>query len=199
MAPLLDNDARKIRLANALLYGLPGSPIIYYGDEIGMGDNIDLFDRNGVRTPMQWTAGQNAGFSNAAAESLYEPVIAKPPFDPASVNVQDQLANPDSLYHFMKKLVQVRKENPVLAEGSLLWLEPPQKAVLAYLRSLDTVTVLVLNNLSDQAQTLNLNVELISGIPIDLWTGHLNPMYKDGSINITLEPYQFVWLKYKRE
>ena len=199
LAPLLDNDPRKIRLANALLYGLPGSPIIYYGDEIGMGDNIELFDRNGVRTPMQWTSGQNAGFSNAVAEKLYEPVIAKPPFDPASVNVQDQLANPDSLYHFMKKLVQVRKENAVLAEGSLLWLDPPQKAVLAYLRSLDSATVLVLNNLSDQAQALNLHVELLSGIPVDLWTGHLNPMYKDGSIKITLEPYQFVWLKYERK
>ena len=199
LAPLLDNDPRKIRLANALLYGLPGSPIIYYGDEIGMGDNIELFDRNGVRTPMQWTSGQNAGFSNAVAEKLYEPVIAKPPFDPASVNVQDQLANPDSLYHFMKKLVQVRKENAVLAEGSLLWLDPPQKAVLAYLRSLDSATVLVLNNLSDQAQRLNLNVELLSGIPLDLWTGHLNPMYKDGSFNIVLEPYQFIWLKYERK
>ena len=199
LAPLLDNDPRKIRLANALLYGLPGSPIIYYGDEIGMGDNIELFDRNGVRTPMQWTSGQNAGFSSAPAERLYEPVIAKPPFDPASVNVQDQLANPDSLYHFMKKLVQVRKENAVLAEGSLLWLDPPQKAVLAYLRSLDSATVLVLNNLSDQAQPLNLNVELLSGIPLDLWTGHLNPMYKDGSINIVLEPYQFIWLKYERK
>lgn len=197
LAPLLDNDGRKIRLANALLYCLPGSPIIYYGDEIGMGDNIDLFDRNGVRTPMQWTSGQNAGFSSAPAENLYEPVIAKPPFDPAHVNVQDQLANPDSLYHFMKKLVQIRKENPVLAEGSLQWLDPPQKAVLACLRSLDTVTILVLNNLSDQAQTLNLNAELISGIPVDLWTGHPYPMYKDGNIDLTLEPYQFVWLKYE--
>ena len=199
LAPLLDNDPRKIRLANALLYGLPGSPIIYYGDEIGMGDNIDLFDRNGVRTPMQWTSAQNAGFSSAPAESLYEPVIAKPPFDPASVNVQDQLANPDSMYHFMKKLVQVRKENPVLAEGSLLWLDPPQKAVLACLRSLDVATVLVLNNLSDQTQQVNLHVELLSGIPVDLWTGQLNPLYKDGSINITLEPYQFIWLKYGRK
>jgi len=197
LAPLLDNDARKIRLANALLYGLPGSPIIYYGDEIGMGDNIDLFDRNGVRTPLQWTSGKNAGFSTAPAEKLYEPVIAKPPFDPDSVNVQDQLANHDSLYHFMKKLVLVRKENPVLAEGSLLWLDPAEKAVLACLRSLNGVTVLVLNNLSDQPRTVSIQHADLQGTPLDLWTNQPEPQFKDGRIDLTLEPYQFIWLKYE--
>lgn len=196
LAPLLDNDLRKIRLANALLYGLPGSPIIYYGDEIGMGDNIDLFDRNGVRTPMQWTPGKNAGFSSASTGQLYEPVITQPPFDPASVNVQDQLANPASLFNFMKKLVRVRKENPVLAEGNLQWLNPPEKAVLACLRSKETVTVLVLNNLSDQPQPVRIQHDDLPGTPLDLWTNQPQPQYKDGQVNLTLQPYQFVWLKY---
>jgi maltose alpha-D-glucosyltransferase/alpha-amylase len=199
LAPLLDNDLRKIRLANALLYGLPGSPIIYYGDEIGMGDNIDLFDRNGVRTPMQWTPGQNAGFSSAPAEQLYEPVITQPPFDPASVNVQDQLANPESLFNFMKQLVRVRKENPVLAEGSLQWLNPPEKAVLACLRSKEGVTVLVLNNLSDQPQQVYIQRDDLTGTPLDLWTNQPMSHYKDGIIDLTLQPYQFVWLSYEEK
>ncbi len=124
LAPLLDNDPEKIRQANAILFSLPGTPIIYYGDEIGMGDNIDLFDRNGVRTPMQWSGdAPNAGFSESAR--LYAPVISNVPYSPQQVNVADQQKDPASLLNFMKRLVRLRKERPYLASSSIQFLEPP--------------------------------------------------------------------------
>jgi maltose alpha-D-glucosyltransferase/alpha-amylase len=196
LAPLLDNDPRKIRLANALLYAFPGSPIIYYGDEIGMGDNIALFDRNGVRTPMQWNAGQNAGFSTAAPDKLYAPVIATAPFDPAAVNVENQINDPASLFSFMQKLVRVRKQNPVFVEGSLGWLNITDYAIVAFVRSTPQANMLVLNNLSDEPKSVTIQHNQLDGIPLDVWTEQPVPQFKDGNFTLELQPFQFIWLKY---
>ena len=130
LAPLMDNDHRKIMLANALLYSLPGAPIIYYGDEIGMGDNIWLPDRNGVRTPMQWNSGPNAGFSDAPPELLYTPVITDSKYSYKIVNVAVEESDPNSLLSKMKHLVRIRKENPILAAGSYEFLAAEVKQVL---------------------------------------------------------------------
>ena len=136
LAPLLDNDPQKLRLAYSILFTMPGTPIIYYGDEIGMGDNIELFDRNGVRTPMQWSNEPNAGFSSADPSKLYAPVIATPPYDPATVNVGTQQSDPDSLLNHLRRLIALRKAMPVLAYGDMQWLDIPNKEILAFSRSL---------------------------------------------------------------
>src|SRR3990170_95961 len=134
LAPLLDNDRRKIELAYSLLFTLPGSPIIYYGDEIGMGDNIWLPDRNGVRTPMQWENSPNAGFSEAAPDRLYAPVIADPDYSQARVNVADQLADPGSLLNLVQRMIRIRKDHAAFGYGSLRMLQTNDPAVLVYLR-----------------------------------------------------------------
>ncbi len=133
LAPLLDNDPRKIGLAFSLLFTLPGSPIIYYGDEIGMGDNLQLPDRNGVRTPMQWDAGLNAGFSSA--RTIYSPVINVAPYDPERVNVQASLACRDSLWSRIQAMIAIRKSHPALCCGDLAWVDCGTPAVAAYLRA----------------------------------------------------------------
>ncbi len=159
LAPLLDNDRRKIELAYSLLFTLPGSPILYYGDEIGMGDNIYLPDRNGVRTPMQWTSIAGAGFSMANPESFFSPVIQTPPFDPAHVNVVSQEGNEQSLLNTIRGMLAVRKQYPVFAQGKLTWVDCGTNAVAGYLRSDEQQRVLVLNNLSSRPQTVVMQVE----------------------------------------
>jgi maltose alpha-D-glucosyltransferase/alpha-amylase len=131
LAPLLDNDERKIRLAHSLLFTLPGSPILYYGDEIGMGDNILLGDRNGVRTPMQWQAGPTAGFSDAPADWLYSPVINSSNFDPTRVNVAAQHQDPDSLLNTLRHMINVRKQHRLFGWGDFEWIELQNNAIAA--------------------------------------------------------------------
>jgi maltose alpha-D-glucosyltransferase/alpha-amylase len=199
LAPLLDNDRRKIELAYSLLFTLPGSPIIYYGDEIGMGDNIWLHDRNGMRTPMQWTAEPGAGFSNAPPETLYAPVIAAPPYDPASVNVADQCADPGSLLQMVRRMIAVRKSNPALGRGNLSWVEATTPAVAAYWRITPENTLLVLNNLSAQAQAVTLPQEAQGLHSLTRQTDLLRHTFQvstapDGALQLTLSPYQFCWL-----
>ena len=126
LAPLLDNDRRKIELMNALLFSLPGTPVIYYGDEIGMGDNIYLGDRNGVRTPMQWSADRNAGFSRANPQKLYLPIIIDPEYHYEAINVEAQQNNPHSLLWWMKRLIEQRKQFKALGRGTLEFLRPVQ-------------------------------------------------------------------------
>lgn len=196
LAPLLDNNPAKIRLANALLFALPGTPIIYYGDEIGMGDNIWLEDRNGVRTPMQWDASKNAGFSSADPKKLYAPVIDDETYGYQQVNVADQQSDPDALLNFMKKLIRLRKENPAFALGDLQWLNVTDPAVVAFSRTNQDETLAALHNLSDQPISIQTSVENCSVTPLDLWQNSPLTSAKDGKINLTLQPYQFVWLKY---
>ena len=158
LAPMMDNDRRRIQLLNVLLMSMPGTPIIYYGDEIGMGDNIYLGDRNGVRTPMQWNGGWNAGFSGADPERLYSPLISNPVYGYQAINVEAQKRVPHSLLSWMKRLIEVRKSSKVFSRGSIEFLRPSNHRVLAYVRQLDDQKILVVNNLSSSAQAVELDL-----------------------------------------
>lgn len=149
LAPLLDNDRRKIELANALLFSLPGSPIIYYGDEIGMGDNLNLPDRNGVRTPMQWDSTPTAGFTSAVPFAPFP----NDPYSPQFVNVDSQINDPHSLLNTMRQMIALRKSQPAFGGSDMTWLETGNPAIAAYLRQHAGQTLLILNNLSSQPQT----------------------------------------------
>jgi maltose alpha-D-glucosyltransferase/alpha-amylase len=196
LAPLLDNDHRKIMLANALLYALPGAPIIYYGDEIGMGDNIWLSDRNGVRTPMQWDDSLNAGFSDAPPEDLYEPVIDEGEYSYKIVNVAAENGDPQSLLEKMKHLVATRKANPIFATGMYEFLNPDQKQVLTVHRWLDDRHLVCVLNLTDKAQTISLDLSKWQGSEIrELLTNQDYPVVKGDPYPLTLESWQYLWLK----
>ena len=136
LAPMMDNDRRRIQLLNLLIMSLPGTPVLYYGDEIGMGDNIYLGDRNGVRTPMQWNGGWNGGFSGADPERLYSPLISNPVFGYQAINVEAQKRSPHSLLYWMKRLIEVRKASNVFSRGSIEFLQPSNHRVLAFIRQL---------------------------------------------------------------
>ena len=193
LASLLDNDRRKIEAANALLFSLPGAPIIYYGDEIGMGDNIALFDRNGVRTPMQWTSEKGAGFSAADPATFYEPLIDDDTFGYRRVNVAAQQADPGSLWHFMKNLIAVRKTHPVFGNGDLQFLSQNNPAVLTFLRRSAGESILVLVNLSATPETVTFTAgDLMNARPYDIVTGESVAFHPSGGIS--LQPYQFRWL-----
>jgi len=200
LAPLLDNDRRKIELANSLLFTMPGTPIIYYGDEIGMGDNIWLDDRNGVRTPMQWSADINAGFSAAPTESQYAPVISERPFSPQEVNVESQIQDPDSLLNFICKLVGIVKEHMAFGEGEFHWAACDNTAVAAYYRTYDDPehreNLLIVQNLSGESQKAVIQLTEMTPPPaaVDLITGKLNPI-TDRTLEIQLEPYQYFWFE----
>jgi len=192
LSPLLDNDRRKIELANSLLFTLPGSPILYYGDEIGMGDDIWLDDRNGVRTPMQWTDGQNAGFSDAKPEALYLPAISSEEFGWQRVNVQAQQKDPGSLFHAIQRMIAIRKQHTVFGRGEIHWLEEMPLSVLAYLRVMPEERVLVINSLSGEEQVIAVSGTEVDGkMAKDLLNGkevHLRD-------TIRLAPYEFRWLQ----
>jgi maltose alpha-D-glucosyltransferase / alpha-amylase len=196
LAPLLDGDRRRIELMNALLMSLPGSPILYYGDEIGMGDNVYLGDRNGVRTPMQWTGGWNAGFSPADPEQLYLPVISNPVYGYPAVNVDSQLRNESSLLHWTRRLIQVRKSTRVFSRGSIEFLKPENHRVLAYVRALGGERVLVVNNLASTAQAVELDLRGLAGaIPIEMFGRSLFPRIGEAPYVLTLGPYDFYWFR----
>ena len=196
LAPLLDNDRARIELANSLLFTLPGSPVIYYGDEIGMGDNIWLEDRDGVRTPMQWSAAPNAGFSPADPEDICSQPIGKGTYAYPQVNVGAQLADPDSLLNRMRQMIRVRRAHPALGRGGIQFLEPANRAILAYLRTHGDQPILIVNNLSQRPVTLRFDREEIPpGRLVDLFTGdHLQPAVGD-SYHLELEGYRFRWLR----
>jgi maltose alpha-D-glucosyltransferase/alpha-amylase len=196
LAPLLDNDRRRIELLNAILFSMPGSPIIYYGDEIGMGDNIWLDDRNGVRTPMQWTDGPNAGFSMASPDALYAAVIDDEVYGYRRVNVAAQQASPESLLNWIKKLVRARKAQSAFGRGDFAFLLPDNAHVLAYLRSQGGETVLVVANLADSAQVATLDLGAYAGAtPVDLLSEeHLAPIAA-APYELPLPPYGYRWLK----
>ncbi len=195
LAPLVDNDQSKIELAFSILLTLPGSPIIYYGDEIGMGDDIWLKDRDGVRTPMQWSAEKDAGFSSADSSLLYAPVIDDAVYGYRQVNVEAERANPNSLYHAVKRLIAGRKQHPVFGRGNFSFLLPENNSVLAYVRQYEGQNVLVVNNLSDQAQQVILDLTAFEGtIPLDLNSGRVFPMVTREPYTLALDRHQFLWL-----
>ncbi len=200
LAPLLDNDRRKIELANSILFTLPGAPIIYYGDEIGMGDNIWLFDRNGVRTPMQWTGDPGAGFSAAAPADFWAPLIDDDTYGYQQLNVTAQMADPGSLWHTLKHFVTTRQANPVLGWGRCDFLRVANKAILAYLRQTDEAVVLAIHNLSPADQTIGLDLSKFAAtLPTELLGRRPDPWPEITArpYPISLAPYDYYWLKLK--
>jgi len=195
LAPLLDNDRRRIEVANSMLLTLIGSPFIYYGDEIGMGDNIWLDDRDGVRTPMQWDAGPNAGFSDVPAERLYSPVIDDVIFGYRQVNVAAQRADDGSLWHWMQRVLRIRKQHPVFGRGTLRFLDPYNSTILAYVRSDGAQTILVFNNLSAESQRVTVDLRAYTGkVPRDLLTDVVWDSIGGTPYTFTIAPYGYCWL-----
>jgi len=199
LAPLMDNDRRRIELLNGMLMSLPGTPVIYYGDEIGMGDNIYLGDRNGVRTPMQWDGHWNAGFSSSDPERLCASLISNPVYGYQSVNVDSQKRSEHSLLSWMKRLIQVRKSSQVFSRGTIEFLDPPNHRVLAYVRELGNERVLAVNNLSSTCQAVELNLRKYKGsIPIEMSGKTIFPRVGDLPYLLTMGPYQFYWFRLRR-
>ncbi len=194
LAPLLQNDRREIELMNALLMSLPGTPIVYYGDEIGMGDNIFLGDRNGVRTPMQWSSDKNAGFSSANPQRLYFPTIIDPEYHYETVNVEAQQRNATSLLWWTRRLLSLRKQHPVFGRGDIHFLDPDNDRVLAFIRSTDEERVLVVANLSSHNQYVELDLSSFAGRqPVDLFGRNPFPAIGDLPYLLTLAPHAFYW------
>jgi maltose alpha-D-glucosyltransferase/alpha-amylase len=199
LAPLLEGDRRRIELMNGLLMSLPGSPFLYYGDEIGMGDNIYLGDRNGVRTPMQWSGGWNGGFSTADPERLAQPVISNPLYGYQAVNVESQRRADHSLLNWMRRLIQARRSSPVFSRGSTTFLKPVNHRVLAFLRTLGREQVLVVCNFAGTAQAVQLHLaELAGALPIEMFGKSVFPRIGEGPYVLTLGPYDFYWFRLRR-
>lgn len=196
LAPLLDNSRRRMELLNAILFSLPGSPIIYYGDEIGMGDNIFLGDRNGVRTPFQWSIDRNAGFSRADAAQLYAPVITDPIFGYMSVNVESQQRSSSSLFNWMRMVIRIRKQHPVFGRGDIQFLQADNPAVLAYIRSYEDSHVLCINNMARFSQPAQFELSAFNGYtPVDMFGGTRFPKIGDLPYYVTLGPHAFYWFR----
>ncbi|HMJ41757.1 MAG TPA: maltose alpha-D-glucosyltransferase [Pseudolabrys sp.] len=196
LAPLMDNDRRKIELMNSILMSMPGTPIIYYGDEIGMGDNIYLGDRNGVRTPMQWTPDRNGGFSRADPAQLYLPCIMDAVYGYSAVNVEAQTRSLSSLLSWMKRLIGVRKSHKVFGRGTLTFIRPNNRAVLAYVRQLDNEAILCVANLSRSAQAVELDLGPWKGrIPQEMLGRTRFPRIGELPYLVTLPPYGFFWFQ----
>jgi maltose alpha-D-glucosyltransferase/alpha-amylase len=196
LAPLVDNSRRRMELLNSLLLSMRGTPVIYYGDEIGMGDNVYLGDRNGVRTPMQWTGDRNAGFSRADVHALYAPLVADPVYGYQAVNVEAQQRTPGSLLNWMKRIIGVRRQYSVLGRGSLEFLHPENRRVLAYLREYDGQTILCVANLSRFAQYVELDLGRFAGrVPVELIGRVHFPPVGDLPYLLTLGPHDFLWFE----
>jgi maltose alpha-D-glucosyltransferase/alpha-amylase len=195
LAPLLGNNRRKLELIHSLLFSLPGSPILYYGDEIGMGDNIYLGDRNGVRTPMQWSADKNAGFSRANPHSLFLPVNIDPEFHYEAINVEIQETNLSSFLWWMRRVIAIRKRFPAFGHGDFQMLTPPNTKVLAFTRTYDTQTILVVVNLSRFSQGVEMDLSnWIGWVPEDTFGHGRFPVIRDGNYPLTLAPHTSYWL-----
>ena len=201
LAPLVDNNRRRIELLNSLLLSFPGTPILYYGDELGMGDNIYLGDRNGVRTPMQWTSDRNAGFSKCDPARLYFPVIMDPIYGYQVINVEAQQADQSSLLHWTRNMIALRKLFQVFGRGTLSFLNPANRKILAYLRDLDRgdgthETVLCVANLSRFAQPVSLDLAAYAGMePVEMLGYVPFPTITEAPYQLTVAPYSFIWLE----
>ena len=194
LAPLLDNSRRKIELLNSLLLSLPGTPVLYYGDEIGMGDNFYLGDRNGVRTPMQWTGDRNAGFSRANPQKLFLPVIIDPEYHYESLNVEAQHRNPSSLLWWMRRLIALRKQHQAFGRGTFEWVDHENPKVVAYLRRYQGDSVLVVANLSRFSQAVALDLsEFREHVPLELFGRSHFPPVREDPYPLTLAPHGFFW------
>jgi len=194
LAPLLNNDRKKIELMNALLFSLPGTPVIYYGDEIGMGDNFYLGDRDGVRTPMQWSPDRNSGFSRTNPQKLYLPPIIDPEYHYEAINVENQLNNPDSLLWWMKRIIAIRKRYKAFGRGSIEFLQPENRKILAFLRRYKQETVLIVANLSHLPQQTKLDLSQFMGWrPVDIFGRIEFYPITNGQYYFTLSSYAFYW------
>ncbi|HEU5184639.1 MAG TPA: maltose alpha-D-glucosyltransferase [Gemmatimonadaceae bacterium] len=199
LAPLMENGRRQMELMNALLMSMPGTPVVYYGDEIGMGDNIYLGDRNGVRTPMQWSDDKNAGFSEADSAALFSPVIVDPPYGYHTINVEAQERTPTSLLRWMRRLIGVRKAQKAFGRGTQEFLHPTNKRVLVFLRRYQNEVVLCVNNLSRYAQPVELDLREFSGqVPVELWSCEAFPAIGDLPYFFTMAPHGFLWFRIVR-
>src|SRR5690242_5910164 len=194
LAPLLERDRRRIELMNCLLLSMPGTPVIYYGDEIGMGDNIRLGDRDGVRTPMQWSPDRNGGFSKADWNALALPTIQDPLYGYETVNVEAASRDPYSLLHWMRRMLTVRRSHAAFGRGALRFLYPKNRKVLAYLREYQAETILCVANVSRTPQAVELDLsEFVGRVPIELDGGSVFPPIGQLSYLLTLPPYGFYW------
>ena len=197
LAPLVDNDRAQLELLNALLFSLPGSPIIYYGDEIGMGDNIWLRDRNGVRTAMQWSGEENAGFSKASAEHLFAPLIDESEFSYRAVNVANQEKNPTSLLNWTKRIIALRKQYKVFGRGSCTFLEIENDHILAFERLYEGTRILCVYNFASSLQSAVVPITVDGEVSVtDLVGGSsLHSLKREGGYPVMLGPRGFAWLK----
>lgn len=192
LAPLLDNDRRKIELLYTILFCLPGAPVVYYGDEIGMGDDIYQGDRNGVRTPMHWNDNRNAGFSDCNPSKLYAPVITDPEYNYNSINVESQLNSSHSLLKFLKKLIKIRKSSNIFAEGVLNFIYPENKKILTFVRELDGQKALCVFNLAATSQPAEIDLKNFNGYtPIEMFGGTAFPKIGELPYFLTLSPYGY--------
>ncbi len=201
LAPLLRNDRRRIELMNAILFSLPGTPVVYYGDEIGMGDNIYLGDRNGVRTPMQWSDDRNAGFSRANSQKLYSPVIVDSEYHYESLNVDVQQNNPSSLLWWMKRMIALRKRCTAFGRGDFHLLEPQNSKVLAYVRRTESECLLIVANLSRFVQNVQFDLSSYAGlVPEELFGRTRFPVIREAQpYGLTLGPHGFYWFELRAE
>ena len=196
LASLLDNDRRRIELMNSLLLTLPGTPVLYYGDEIGMGDDVQLGDRNGVRTPMQWSRDRNAGFSTAEESRLYLPAIADAVYGYQAINVEAQARQPTSLLSTMKRLIATRKTSAAFGRGTLEVLQPRNRRVLAYLRRWGRDTLLIVNNLAASAQPVELDLGAFAGAtPVEMLSSTRFPPIRQAPYFLSLGPHGFYWFR----
>ena len=199
LAPLLNNDRKSIELLNALLFSLPGTPVLYYGDEIGLGENIYLGDRNGVRTPMQWSSDKNAGFSRANQQSLYLPIILDPAYHYEACNVEAQLDNPHSLLWWMRRMLALRKRWRALGEGKCEFLQPDNRKILSCVLRHEQDTILVVANLSRFPQPVELDLSAFKPMtPVELFGGTKFPVITDAPYFLTLGPHNFYWFSLER-
>jgi maltose alpha-D-glucosyltransferase/alpha-amylase len=196
LAPLLENDRRKIELLNSLLLSMPGTPVMYYGDEIGMGDNIYLGDRDGVRTPMQWSPDRNGGFSRADPARLYLPAIQDPIYGFDAINVESQARTPASLYNWMRRLIAIRKSSRAFGRGALRFLYPANRKVLAYIREFDDERILCVVNVSRAPQAVELDLSEYEGsIPVEMTGATAFPRVGELPYLLTLPAYGFYWFQ----
>ncbi|HUF29424.1 MAG TPA: maltose alpha-D-glucosyltransferase [Gemmatimonadaceae bacterium] len=196
LAPLLDGGRRQVELMNALLLSMPGTPIIYYGDEIGMGDNVHLGDRNGVRTPMQWNADRNAGFSEADSAALFAPVIVDPPYGYYNVNVHSAERTQTSLLRWMRRIIRVRRASKAFGRGTFEFLLPENRSILAFIRQHERESILCVNNLSRFVQPTELSLERFRGWHLEEMFGKVPfPIITDAPYFLTLGPHTFYWFR----
>jgi maltose alpha-D-glucosyltransferase/alpha-amylase len=199
LSPLVDNSRRRIELLNSLLFSLPGTPVVYYGDELGMGDDVQRPDRDGVRTPMQWSAGRNAGFSDAGPERLYSQPIADPVYGYRALNVEAQRRDPSSLLHWMRNMIRLRKQFKVLGRGGIEFLPVANRRVLAYVRRWQEDTILCIANMSRHAQPAELDLSAFEGAtPVEMLGYTPFPRIGRAPYFLTLGGYGFYWFELRK-